>query len=70
MNGDPELLRRSAEGFASLGAPWEEAWSRLLLAEVTGDADEAGRAVPVFEQLASVQELERARRMQAQTLPR
>jgi class 3 adenylate cyclase len=70
MNGDPELLRRSAEGFASLGAPWEEAWSRLLLAELTGDADEAGRASPVFEQLGSVQELERAKKLLAQTLPR
>jgi class 3 adenylate cyclase len=70
MNGDPELLRRSAEGFAALGALWEEAWSRLLLAELTGDADEAARGLPVFEQLGSVQELERARRLQAQTLPR
>jgi class 3 adenylate cyclase/tetratricopeptide (TPR) repeat protein len=27
------LLRRSAEGFAELGAPWEEGWSRQLLAD-------------------------------------
>jgi len=60
MRSDPDLLRRSAEGFASLGAPWEEAWSRLLLAELTSDAGEAARALPVFERLGSVEEIDRA----------
>ena len=61
------LLRRSADGFAGLGARWEEAWSRLLLAEVLVDADarraerELTAALQVFEQLRSVQEAERAR---------
>jgi hypothetical protein len=55
------LLRRSAQGFAELEAPWEEAWSRLLLAELTNDAAEAARALPVFERLGSVRELEQAR---------
>ena len=55
------LLRRSAEGFAGLGAPWEEAWSRLLLAEALDSGDEAEAALPVFERLGSVQELKRAR---------
>ena len=61
------LLRRSAEGFRAVGASWEEAWSRLLLAEALieltdepaalGERD-AARAV--FERLGSVRELERA----------
>lgn len=61
------LLRRSADGFAALGARWEEAWSRLLLAEalLKGEArlaeDELARALLVFEQLRSVREAERAR---------
>jgi DNA-binding SARP family transcriptional activator len=62
-----ELLGRSADGFAALGARWEEAWSRLLLAEavVGSDAQRAERelaaARPVFESLGSVQETARAR---------
>src|SRR5262249_55055921 len=61
-----ELLERSAEGFAAIGARWEEAWSRLLLAEaVAGAAGERAEralaaALPVFEELASVREAERA----------
>ena len=60
------LLRRSADGFATLEARWEEAWSRLLLAELLV-ADERERAEPeltsalaVFERLGSVRETERA----------
>jgi len=62
-----ELLRRSADGFAVLGAQWEEAWSRLLLAEVIVGSDreraerEVAAALPVFEHLRSVRELRRAR---------
>jgi class 3 adenylate cyclase/DNA-binding SARP family transcriptional activator/tetratricopeptide (TPR) repeat protein len=66
-----KLLGRSADGFAALGAPWEEAWSRLLLAEMV--ADERRRAEPelasalaVFEGLGSVREAERARAMLAE----
>ena len=61
-------LGRAAEGFRSLQAPWEEAWSRLLLAE---SLDEGGmpreaerhlsRALPIFERLGSVAEIEAAR---------
>jgi class 3 adenylate cyclase len=58
------FLRRSAEGFASLAAPWEEAWSRLLLAEVL-EPDAAVRelaaAAAIFDRLGSVRESERAR---------
>jgi class 3 adenylate cyclase len=62
-----ELLGRSADGFAALEAPWEEAWSRLLLAEVLVRPDpqaaerELRAALPVFERLGSVREAERAR---------
>jgi hypothetical protein len=62
-----ELLTRSAAGFATLGAVWQEAWSRLLLAEaVTRDdprraREELASALPVFERLGSVREAERAR---------
>ena len=65
--GAAELLRRSADGFAALEAPWEEAWSRLLLAEAVLPTDrpaaerELTAALPVFERLGSVQEAERAR---------
>jgi hypothetical protein len=62
-----ELLGRSAEGLAGLGARWEAAWSRLLLAEVLA-ADERRRAeqeltaaLRVFHELGSVREADRAR---------
>jgi class 3 adenylate cyclase/tetratricopeptide (TPR) repeat protein len=58
---DPGLLRRSAEGFASLGAVWEEACSRLQLAELTGDPTDLGNALETFAHLQSVAELARAR---------
>jgi hypothetical protein len=61
------LLQRSAEGFAGLGASWEEAWSRQLLAGVLvqlsdeeGARGELDAARAVFERLGSVEELERA----------
>jgi class 3 adenylate cyclase/DNA-binding SARP family transcriptional activator len=62
-----ELLGQSAEGFAALEARWEEAWSRLLLAEVLAGSErgraeqELAAALPVFETLGSVQETARAR---------
>jgi class 3 adenylate cyclase len=71
--GEPQagakMLLRFAEGFRQLGAAWEEAWSRLLAAEVllAVDADRAhdaaAAALPTFERLGSVQELERARKV-------
>jgi hypothetical protein len=66
-----EPLSRSADGFAALGARWEEAWSRLLLAEVVAHSEsgraerELAAALPVFEQLRSVQETEHARALLA-----
>jgi class 3 adenylate cyclase len=66
------LLGRSAEGFAALGAAWEAAWSRLLLAElvVRSDsrraAEQLAAALPVFERLGSVREAERARAVLAE----
>jgi hypothetical protein len=61
------LLKHSAEGFAELGAVWEEAWSRELLAEVLvelgddGDARSHRDAARIaFERLGSVVERERA----------
>jgi hypothetical protein len=65
------LLGRSAEGFASLGARWEEAWSRLLLAEMVVGSErrraehEVAAALQVFEQLGSAWEVERARALLA-----
>jgi tetratricopeptide (TPR) repeat protein len=61
MRRDPSLLRRSADGFSGLGAVWEDAWSRLLLAELTGNPADLGSAPKTFERLQSVKELERAR---------
>jgi hypothetical protein len=73
--GDPargaELLAGTVEGFAGLGARWEEAWSRLHLAETVGPGDparaerELAAALPVFEELRSVREVERARSLLA-----
>ncbi|MGH3047035.1 MAG: ATP-binding protein [Gaiellaceae bacterium] len=66
------LLRRSADGFAAVGARWEEGWSRLLLAEVLLDDDarlaehELAAALPVFERLRSVREAKRARALHAE----
>ena len=62
-----QLLRRSATGFARLGALWEEAWSRQLLAEALiqlseeqEDRSERDAARAVFERVGSVEEYERA----------
>jgi class 3 adenylate cyclase len=61
------LLRGAAAGFAALSARWEEAWSRLLLAELLVGSEprsaerELSAALSVFEQLRSVREAERAR---------
>jgi len=69
--GAAELLGRSADGFAGLGARWEDAWSRLLLAEALGADDrpraerELGAALPVFEELGSAREIARARELLA-----
>ncbi len=61
------LLRSSAEGFAGLGAAWEEAITNLELATALTDlgADEQARmmlrdAVTVFDRLGSARELARA----------
>jgi len=61
------LLRSSAEGFAGLGAAWEEAITNLELATALTDlgADEQARmmlrdAVAVFDRLGSARELDRA----------
>lgn len=63
-----ECLERSAEGFARLGAPWEEAWSRLLLVESTAELGpdpeteaQLSLALPTFERLGSIGEIERAK---------
>ena len=66
------LLDQSAQGFAALGAAWEEARSRLLLAELVVGSDarraeqELSCALRVFEQLGSVREAERARALVAE----
>jgi hypothetical protein len=63
-----QLLRRSAAGYAELGAQWEEGWTREILAEALiglGDEQEARAAVEaaraVFERLGSVVEHEHAK---------
>ena len=60
-------LQNSAERFASLGAPWEEAFSRLLLGELhlaTGRKAEAESelrsSLDTFARLGSVTELDRS----------
>jgi hypothetical protein len=68
--GDPTAAARSLEssatGFARLHAPWEEAWSRLLLGEVLGGSDPKGAerelsmALETFRRLGSIAETERA----------
>lgn len=67
------MLKQSAEGFAALGAPWEEAYSRLLLGEVlmeTGEkntaVEEVRSALQTFERLRSRHEEERSRKLLAQ----
>ena len=67
LTGAARLLRHSAEGFAELGASWEEAWSRQLLGEVLvrqGDDDAArgqlDAACAVFDRLGSVVERDHA----------
>ena len=66
------LLDQSAQGFAALGAAWEEARSRLLLAELVVGSDarraeqELSCALRVFERLGSVREAERARALVAE----
>jgi tetratricopeptide (TPR) repeat protein len=65
------LLGRSTEGFAALGARWEEAWSRLLLAEALADRDaqraerELAAALSALVELGSLREAERARTLLA-----
>jgi class 3 adenylate cyclase len=62
-----EALARAAFGFADLGARWEAALARLWLGEAQleagmPDARESAQAAhDVFEELRSLQELERAR---------
>lgn len=65
-------LTRAAEGFASLEAGWEEARTRLYLAEALLTArriaearEELEKAYPVFERLQSVRELARSRELLA-----
>jgi class 3 adenylate cyclase len=66
------LLRRAAEGFASLEASWEEARTRLFLAEallaarrIAEAREEIEKAYPVFERLSSARELGRCRELLA-----
>jgi tetratricopeptide (TPR) repeat protein len=69
--GAADLLERSAEAFAALEASWDEAVSRLHLAEAVVGTDrqraerEARAALAVFERLGSVREAERARALLA-----
>jgi hypothetical protein len=68
-------LERSAAGFAALGAVWQEAWSRLLIAEAVISDDprraqeELASALPVFERLGSVLETEQARALLSDRRP-
>lgn len=65
-------LASSANGFANLRAPWEEAWSRLLLGELLlgeGDTAEAVTALATaqraFQALGSVRERDRCAILQS-----
>jgi class 3 adenylate cyclase/tetratricopeptide (TPR) repeat protein len=64
------MLKRAAEGFASVEAAWEEACTRLFLAEamllarrIAEAREELEKAWPVFQRLQSVRELARAREL-------
>jgi tetratricopeptide (TPR) repeat protein len=66
------MLERAAEGFASLEARWEEARTRLYLAEALLTArriaearEELEKAWPVFQRLQSARELSRCRELLA-----
>jgi class 3 adenylate cyclase/tetratricopeptide (TPR) repeat protein len=66
------LLTRASDGFASLEAPWEEARTRLFLAEALLSArriaearEELEKARPVFQRLSSARELVRSRELLA-----
>jgi class 3 adenylate cyclase/tetratricopeptide (TPR) repeat protein len=66
-----ELLRRSVEGFTALGAPWEAAWSSLLLAvAIAANGRDASAlatgAAATFRRLGSLRELERAEALLSQ----
>jgi class 3 adenylate cyclase/tetratricopeptide (TPR) repeat protein len=70
-----DVLGRAAAGFASLEAAWEEARTRLFLAEAllrAGRKDEARReldtAHPVLDRLSSTQELARERELRGKTV--
>jgi tetratricopeptide (TPR) repeat protein len=67
------LLKRAVEGFASLEALWEEARTRMFLAEamlaarrIAEAREEIEKALPVFQRLTSVKELARCRELLAQ----
>jgi tetratricopeptide (TPR) repeat protein len=67
LEGALAALGRAAEGFASLGADWDQACTELSLAQAlaaSGDAESArenaGRALAVFERLGVVREREQA----------
>jgi len=66
------MLGRAAQGFASLEAVWEEARTRLFLAEAMLSArriaearEQVEKAFPVFQRLTSVRELARSRELLA-----
>ncbi|MGH2529575.1 MAG: ATP-binding protein [Actinomycetota bacterium] len=65
-----QLLARASVGFGSLEARWERAMTNLDLAEALLAAGEPGRArlaldmaLPVLEELSSLREIERARKL-------
>ena len=65
-------LKRAADGFASLEASWEEARTRLFLAEamlaarrIAEAREQVEQAYPVFERLSSARELGRCRELLA-----
>jgi hypothetical protein len=72
VSGDPvkaaTLLGSAAQTFAGLRAPWEEAWSRLLLGEIQAPREPAAAepelslALGIFERLGSTAEAERSDR--------
>jgi hypothetical protein len=61
------LLTGARDGFEELGMPWERAYTELLLAESLARARTEGSvahldlAIPTFERLGSIRELDRAR---------
>jgi hypothetical protein len=56
-------LSRARDGFNEIGARWDEAVSAMWLGEATNDRASIEAALTVFDDVGSIREIERARRL-------